>query len=70
MSHTLRDRDGREWQPFTNEFQQCKLRNVATGEVIDDPRLGTPPKLQRKGLRIVDGVTLGMDTDTPSGYAW
>jgi len=53
---------------FTNEYQKRKLRNVATGEVIHDPRLGAPPAPQRKGPRIADGVTVGMDTDTRSAY--
>lgn len=70
MSDTFKDSNGCEWQAFTNEFQQRKLRNGVTGEVVDDPRLGAPPALQRKGPRHVDGVTVGMDTDTPGGYGW
>ena len=34
------DKDGQEWQPFVNQFQQRMLRNVATGEERHDPRLG------------------------------
>ena len=56
MSGTLEDRDGREWQPFTNEYQQRKLRKVATGEVIDDPRLGAPPEPRRKRMVIAADV--------------
>lgn len=43
---TLRDTDGNEWTPFTNQYQQRMLRCVAgalQGDEIHDPRLGAPP---------------------------
>lgn len=39
---TLRDKEGNEWQPFTNSYQQRQLRCIAgprEGDVIDDSRL-------------------------------
>lgn len=39
----IKDKDGNEWQPFQNQFQQRQLRCITgdrVGDVIHDPRLG------------------------------
>lgn len=70
MREIFQDDKGRTWRTFINEWQQRKCRCDETGEVKDYPVIDPPPKPQRKELRIVDGVTVGMDTDMPSRYDW
>ena len=64
----MRDADGNEWGPFEDEYQRRKLRNVVTGQVIDDPRSGDPRIWRSRPAPVDRRSDIERALDAPSFY--